>query len=67
MNAITRINKAIGAVLGGIIGILVARGLIPADLAESAFVTNGIELAATFLGGFLAPKNKKADGTADEA
>lgn len=61
MNNITKFNKAIGALLGGIIGLLVAYGLIPEDLANQEFVQEGITVLAAVLGTYLAPKNKDAN------
>lgn len=63
MNKLTRFNKAIGAILGGILGLLVAYGLLPDNIADQQFVQEAITILASVIGTYLAPKNKESETT----
>jgi len=56
----SKINKLIGAILGGIAGLLVVKFGLPEGLADPSVIDPLAALIGSALGTFFAPKNAEA-------
>lgn len=56
----TNYNKLIGSIVGGVLGLLVAKFGLPAGLADPALVDAISAIIGSALGTFFAPKNAAA-------